>query len=239
MRERKTSGARLSLEHCLIYARRDIGKAHARALGLKRPIDFAKWLHDATDWDRGNWQLHAHVAEYLQQHPPTSKEITSARATISDGWLTMRSRFDLATHLRYAQWRAEQGDASVINNPVDYAWMNHRTARRDTAIARWLSGAEIPDGRRGRVSAGRSKHQLRLLELYALHLRQYGVSIPNIQMYARELKRSGEADDAVAMFLLSGDGARECPACKGDNFYFPEGEGKGARFCRHHRLIAS
>lgn len=45
----KGSDARLSLESCLIYARRDIGKAHARALGIKRPIEFAKWLHESTD----------------------------------------------------------------------------------------------------------------------------------------------------------------------------------------------
>lgn len=255
-RERKgdESVAGVSLEDCLIFARRQ--RAWGLALGMRDPKNFALWLHRQSDWDAGSWEWHTTIADYLRQHPATTAERTAARTTLTKGLLEVRSAYDLETHLKYAEWRAAQPhstrprnvlthaqstaeDSQRINDPVDYAWMNYRTGRRDVEIKRWLSGAEIPAGRRGRISVGRSKHQLWKIESYLKHLRQRGVSVPSIQRRARELKRTGEADAAIDMFLLSGEGARECPDCGGQGFYYPAGEGSGARMCRHHRLLAA
>jgi hypothetical protein len=75
---------------------------------------------------------------------------------------------------------------------------------------------------------------------YADHLRSTGQGITNPGGYATTIHRTGEADEAIAAFIMpeestSAVDVSECPDCGGTGFWYPKGTEKGVARCRHTR----
>lgn len=90
------------------------------------------------------------------------------------------------------------------------------------------------------VRAG-SRFTLEECRWYANHLRSTGQGINNPGGYATTILRTGEADDAIAAFLLPTEtkpsvDASACPDCHGTGFWEPGGKGKGMAKCKHTTL---
>ena len=90
------------------------------------------------------------------------------------------------------------------------------------------------------VGAG-SRFTLEECRRYANHLRSTGQGINNPGGYATTILRTGEADEAIAMFLLPAEApavidTSACPDCLGTGFWEPGGRGKGMAKCKHSNL---
>ena len=89
---------------------------------------------------------------------------------------------------------------------------------------------------------GGSRFSLNECRKYAEHLRSTGQGINNPGGYATTILRTGEADDAIAAFLMPEENAAPidvsgCPDCSGTGFWYPNGLEKGVTRCTHARLI--
>jgi hypothetical protein len=89
---------------------------------------------------------------------------------------------------------------------------------------------------------GGSRFSLNECRKYAEHLRSTGQGINNPGGYATTILRTGEADDAIAAFLMPEENAAPidvsgCPDCNGTGFWYPNGLEKGVTRCTHARLI--
>jgi hypothetical protein len=87
-----------------------------------------------------------------------------------------------------------------------------------------------------------SRFSLNECRKYAEHLRSTGQGINNPGGYATTILRTGEADDAIAAFLMPEENAAPidvsgCPDCNGTGFWYPNGTEKGVKRCTHARLI--
>jgi hypothetical protein len=76
---------------------------------------------------------------------------------------------------------------------------------------------------------------------YADHLRSTGQGITNPGGYATTIHRTGEADDAIAVFLIPRESTTSvdvsgCPNCAGTGFWYPNGAEKGVAKCKHEKL---
>jgi len=91
-------------------------------------------------------------------------------------------------------------------------------------------------------AGGGSRFSLNECRKYAEHLRSTGQGINNPGGYATTILRTGEADDAIAAFLMPEENAAPidvsgCPDCNGTGFRYPNGTEKGVKRCTHARLI--
>jgi DNA-binding Lrp family transcriptional regulator len=76
---------------------------------------------------------------------------------------------------------------------------------------------------------------------FAGHLKSTGQGITNPGGYATKIFRSGEADTLIEAFLNQAQPVdiNECPDCRGQGFYYPNGVGNGpVAKCRHDKLKA-
>lgn len=90
------------------------------------------------------------------------------------------------------------------------------------------------------VRAG-SRFTLEECRRYANHLRSTGQGINNPGGYATTILRTGEADEAIAVFLSPVEAqtavdASACPDCNGTGFWYPNGTDKGVARCAHLKL---
>ena len=86
-----------------------------------------------------------------------------------------------------------------------------------------------------------SKFTLEECKKYAAHLHATGQGITNPGGYATTIHRTGEADEAIAVFLTPEEqlptfDISQCPDCHGTGFWEPGGRGKGMAKCRHKQL---
>jgi DNA-binding Lrp family transcriptional regulator len=87
-----------------------------------------------------------------------------------------------------------------------------------------------------------SRFSLSECRKYAEYLRSTGQGINNPGGYATTILRTGEADDAIAAFLMPEENAppidvSECSDCSGTGFWYPNGLEKGVKRCTHARLL--
>jgi len=92
------------------------------------------------------------------------------------------------------------------------------------------------------VWAGELRFSLKECRKYAEQLRSTGQGINLPGGYVTTILRTGEADDAIAAFLMSEEKAvpidvSGCPDCSGTGFWYPNGLEKGVKRCTHARLI--
>jgi helix-turn-helix protein len=99
------------------------------------------------------------------------------------------------------------------------------------------------NGRATRAGVGvGSKFSLEECRQYAEHLRKTGQGITNPGGFATTIYRTGEADLLIEEFLAQASAKEQrdlykCPDCKGMNYYYPEGIGRGGvAKCKHLRL---
>jgi len=77
------------------------------------------------------------------------------------------------------------------------------------------------------------------LRIKSNQLNNIGQGITNPGGYATKIFRSGEADPLVEAFLNQAKPVdiNECPDCRGQGFYYPDGVGNGpVAKCRHEKL---
>jgi hypothetical protein len=90
--------------------------------------------------------------------------------------------------------------------------------------------------------SGGSRFSLKECRKYAEHLRETGQGINNPGGYATTILRTGEADDAIAVFLRPIENVTTidisgCPDCSGTGFWYPNGLEKGVAKCTHRQLL--
>ena len=81
-----------------------------------------------------------------------------------------------------------------------------------------------------------SRFTLEECRKYADHLKATGQGITNPGGYATTIHRTGEADDLIDEWLRPALDIDQCPDCKGQGVYYPDGFDKGAKKCRHEKL---
>lgn len=111
-------------------------------------------------------------------------------------------------------------------------------------------GLPKSDGMKESVSSSKEKHTqtgvgvgsrftLEECQRYARHLKATGQGITNPGGYATKIFRSGEADALIEAFLNppAPVDITQCPDCRGQGFYYPDGIGNGpVAKCKHEKL---